>query len=180
MGLTRSHLAEREVTPSECMRPTGFLDLSPALWAAHSGQYQFHRFLRGRKLAKSAGGGITEKSRGRNASPRPPARRPILGVQRGWTCRREDAPFLRLREWRRRAWGDMRVILGRGVRAPDWNAWVSGCATAGSARASVGKHGSGSALMFVMHAGGQRGGAADAQGMLQRAYVCYARWRAAR
>jgi len=32
----------------------------------------FHRFLRGRKLAKSAGGGITEKSRGRDASPRLP------------------------------------------------------------------------------------------------------------
>ena len=126
-------------------------------WAEH-----FHRFLRGRKLAKSAGGGITEKSRGRDASPRPPARRPILGLQRGWTCRSIDAPSLRLREWRRQAWGLMRVMTGAVVRAPGRNAREAGCAAAGSAALSVGRHGSGSAKVVVMLAGWQREGVADA------------------
>jgi len=152
LNLACPHLAEREVTPCECIRRTGFVELCPAIWADHSRQYQFHRFLRGRKLAKSAGGGQAEKSRGRVASPRPPARLPSFGVQRGWSCRSGDAPFLQLREWRRLAWGLMQVMLGMGVRAPGWNVGEDGCATACSAVASVGRHGM-----------RQRGGGADAR-----------------
>ena len=85
------------------------------------------------------------------------ARRAILGLQRGWTCRRGDAPSLRLREWRRGAWGLMRVMTGAVVRTPGRNACEAGCALAGSAGLFVGKHG------MQQHEGG-----------------CYARWRAAR
>ena len=83
--------------------------------------------------------------------PDPRARRAILGLQRGWTCRRGDAPSLRLREWRRGAWGLMRVIMGAVVRTPGRNASKDGCAAAYSALASVGKHGPGSAGAAVMH-----------------------------